>query len=101
MVVVERLIQRIRPGKWEELEQVDKAWTAIERRLGFPPKARYSYVSKGRQANVLIIERQWDSSAAAEAAIELLQTDPEAQVLVERTRRLVESTEREFLWKLE
>ena len=41
MVIVERLIQQVRPDKWAELEALDKKYGAVESRCGFPAKRRY------------------------------------------------------------
>ncbi len=101
MVIVERLIQKIRPGKWEELEELDKENTIIESRHGYPPKRRYTYISGGQDLGTLVIERQWDSFAAVEAAVEKMMADPEAQALGEKADEIIESTQIEFLTKLE
>jgi len=101
MTIVERLIQKVRPGKWEELEELDKECTAIESRYGYPPKTRYTYISGGHDWNTLIVERQWDSIATAEAAFWKLSADPEAKTLGEKALEIIESTQLEFLQKLE
>jgi len=101
MVIVERLIQKVRPDKWEELEELDKEWTAIESRHGYPPKTRYRYISGGHDWDTLVVERQWESFAVAEAAIQKLNADPETQALDEKTLEIIESTQLEFLRKLE
>jgi hypothetical protein len=41
MICVERHVQQIRPGKWAELEAIDKKYNTVESRLGFPAKRRY------------------------------------------------------------
>jgi hypothetical protein len=40
MVIIERQIQKVRSGKWTELGELDKKFTAIESQLGFPAKRR-------------------------------------------------------------
>ena len=40
MVIIERQIQRVRAGKWTELEELDKKFTAVESHLSFPVKRR-------------------------------------------------------------
>jgi len=101
MVIVERQIQKVRPGKWKELEELDKEWTAIESRYGYPAKMRYRYISGGHDWDTLVVERQWESFAATETAVEKLNADPEAQALDEKTLEIIESTQLEFLQKLE
>jgi len=81
MVVVERLIQQVRPDKWAELEALDTKYNIVERRCGFPAKRRYRCFVGGDHTNTLIIERQWESLAAMEAAYEKALADPEWQVL--------------------
>ena len=38
MVIIERQIQKVRSGKWTELEELDKKFIAVESGLGFPPQ---------------------------------------------------------------
>jgi hypothetical protein len=63
MVIVERMIQKIRPNKWAELEAIDKKYDVVESRLGFPAKKRYQCIVGGHDTNTLIVERQWESFA--------------------------------------
>jgi hypothetical protein len=101
VTILERQIQRIRPGKWEALEEIDKKNTVIEERHGYPPKTRYSYLSGEYDWNTLVIEREWESFAAAEAAVTKFQEDPESKELNEPIDEIVESIRMEFLLKLE
>ena len=57
MVVVERLIEQVRPDKWAELETLDKKYGTVESRCGFPAKRRYRCFVGGDNTNTLIIER--------------------------------------------
>jgi quinol monooxygenase YgiN len=91
MITIERSIQKVRPGKWAELEEIDKRFNAVESRLGFPPKKRYRCMIGGHDWNTLIIERQWDSLAAFEATYEKYFADPELQALAEEVTSIVES----------
>jgi len=50
MICIERHIQKIRPGKWGELEAMDKKWNTVESRLGFPAKRRYRCYIGGHKA---------------------------------------------------
>ena len=101
MPILERQIQVIRSGKWEELEEMDKEWTTIESRYGYPSKTRYTYISGGYDTGTLIVERLWDSFAASEEAFQKLNADPEAKALSEKGSEIIDSMKREFLWKLE
>jgi len=93
MVTKERMIQKVFPGKWAELEEIDKRFNAVESRLGFPPKKRYQCIMGGHDMNTLIIERQWDSLAAMEAVVDKAFADPELQALVEELASIVKSSQ--------
>ena len=96
MIVVERLIQQIRPNKWAELEALDKKFDAVESRLGFPPKKRYRCYVGGHNTDTLIIERQWKSMAAMEAAYEKAFADPEDQALGAEAASIIKSNQYEL-----
>jgi hypothetical protein len=96
MVVVERLIQQVRPDKWAELEALDKKYNPIESRCGFPAKRRYRCFMGGDNINTLIIERQWESFAAMEAAYEKALADPEWQALGAEGTSSIESDRHEL-----
>ena len=55
MIVIERQIQKIRPGKWAELEEIDKEFNQLEAGFGFPPKKRYQCIIGGHDINTLIV----------------------------------------------
>jgi hypothetical protein len=94
MVAIERMIQKVYPGKWAELEEIDKRYNAAESRLGFPPnKKRYQCMMGSHDHNTLIIERQWDSLAAMEATWEKAFADPEIQSLNKETTSIIKSTQ--------
>jgi len=38
LLIIARLAQKIRPGMWDELDKIDKKFTAIEDKFGYPPK---------------------------------------------------------------
>ena len=91
MRILERVIQQVRPGKWAELEAIDKKFTAVESRYGFPPKRRYQCLAGGYTTNTLIIEREWECLAVMEAAYEKDLADPEVQALNAEVLSIVES----------
>jgi hypothetical protein len=80
-MVVERLIQKIKPGKWADLEELDRKYDEVEGRLGFPSKKRFRCIAGGHDDTTLIIERQWDSLAVMEATYHKASADPELQAL--------------------
>lgn len=96
MIIVERLVQLVRPGKWAELEAIDKKFDAIESRFGFPPKKRYQCMAGSHDLNVLIVERQWESLAASEAAYEKAMAEAEYQQLLNEIGSIVKGTQREL-----
>ena len=100
MVTIERMIQKVHPGKSAELEEIDKRCNAAESRLGFPPKKRYQCLMGGHDMGTLIIERQWDSLAAMEAAYEKATADPEHQALMEELTSIIKSTQLEVYMPL-
>ena len=100
MVTIERTIQKVRPGKWAELEEIDKRYNAAESRFGFPPKKRYQCLMGGHDTNTLIIERQWDSLAAMEATSEKAFADPEYKALGEELTSIIKSTQWEVYMPL-
>jgi hypothetical protein len=95
MIAVERMIQKIYPGKWMELEEIDKRYNEIESRMGFPVKKRYQCVIGAEDNNTLIIERQWDSLAALESTYEKALADPEYQALGKEVGSIVQSSKLE------
>ena len=91
MIIIDRMIQKIYPDKWAELEAIDKKFNAVEARLGFPPKKRYTLLSGGHPVNTLIIERQWPSLAVMEATHEKAMLDPEYQALNQEGTSIIKS----------
>lgn len=77
--VLERMTQQVHANKWSELDALDKKFEAIENKHGYPPKRRYRLFIGGRSVNTLVIEREWESLAAMEAAYEKAMSDPEWQ----------------------
>ena len=96
MVIIERQMQKVRAGKWTELEDLDKRFTPVESHLGFPAKRRCRSLVGGLTTDMLIIERQWESFAAMEAAYEKILADPEHQALSEALDPILESQQIEF-----
>ncbi len=91
MRVLERLIQQVIPGQWEALEALDKKYDAVEKKLGFPAKRRYRSLVAGGNTNLLVIEREWESMAAMEAAMEKNFTSPELQQLNDEGTGIISS----------
>ncbi len=96
MVIIERQIQKVRSGKWAELEDLDKKFTAVESGLGFPAKRRCRSLVGGLTTNMLIIERQWESFEMLEAVYEKALMNPEHRALSEDVELILESQQIEF-----
>ena len=95
MARIERMIQKVHPDKWAELEEIDKRYNAVESRLGFPPQKRYRCIMGGYDWNTLILEREWESLAAMEAAYERAFADPEHRALGKELRSILKNLRRE------
>jgi hypothetical protein len=96
MVILERQVQHVYTDKWAELEQLDKEFNAVEARYGFPPKKRYQMMSGPDEMGTLIIERQWASLAAMEAAYEKLMLDPAYQSVNQKSSLILKDNRLEL-----
>jgi hypothetical protein len=81
MKCMERLIQKVDPGKWEQLLVFDKRFDVVETRLGCPNTRRYRCFAGASDINTRVCEREWSSLAAFEATFEKALADPEWQAL--------------------
>lgn len=91
VAILQRQIQILRPGKWAELDEIDKKFDKVEGPLGFPSKRRYRSLVGGHTTNTLIIEREWESLAALETAYEKAFASTERQALVDSLDPILES----------
>ncbi len=96
MIMLERQVQQVRSDKWEELEAIDKKFNIVESALGFPAKRRYRSYVGGNDNNTLVIEREWSSLAAMEAAYEKAFASPEWQALGAETGGIITSNTHEL-----
>jgi hypothetical protein len=96
MMIIQRMIQQINPSKWAELDALDQKYDAAEARLGYPPKRRYRCLVGGHNTNTLIIEREWESMAALEAAYTKAFVDPDHQALNEEAVSIIMSNQIEL-----
>jgi hypothetical protein len=79
-----------------ELEALDAKYNAVEGRLGFPPKRRLRCYIGGHTTGTLVVERQWASMAALEAAYERAFVDPEWQALEAEAVTIIASNQYEL-----
>lgn len=97
---VERMVQVINPGKWGELEDLEKRYNALESKYGFPPKRRMRAIFGGLTVNTLIVEREWDSMAALETATMQRMVDPNYPALDAAANEVIESVTWEIYMSL-
>ena len=97
VIVIQRLIQEINNGKWDELEPIDKKFTEIENKLGYPPKKRYRCLSGPNTTSTIIIERQWESLAKMEKISTKAFLDPEYGKLESQLDSIIKSQKQELL----
>jgi hypothetical protein len=96
-MIIERQVQKVLPGKWPAYESVDKKMDALIGRLGFPAKRLYRCIMGGHDfINTLIMERQWESLAAMDAAYEKLSVNAEYKALEPELFNLIESAQMEL-----
>ena len=96
-MILMREVQKICPGKWEELEEIEKEWQALEKRAGFPEgKRRYRGMSAPHDLDTLVVEVEWESFAAYEEICTKTALEPGFAELVARTEPLIESISFEF-----
>ena len=98
MKVVEWMIQEIYPGKQSALEEIDKRYDVIEKPLGFPPKSRLWPISGVYTHQTAVLERQWESMAAMEAAYDKSFSNPELQALNEEGNTIVKNSRIELYY---
>jgi len=79
--VLERLIQKIKPDKWDALDEIDKRFDEVESKYKFPPKRRYRSMVGPLDDNIIVIEREWKSMAKYEDALLNSYGNPEEQAL--------------------
>ena len=97
VIVIQRLVQRVYNGKWEELEAIDKKFTEMEDKMGYPPKKRYRYLTGSSDTNTIVIEYQWESLAKMEKLMTKAFLDPEYEKLGSQLDSIIESQKLELL----
>lgn len=101
MSVLHRQIQRVRPGKWADLEEIDKRFDVVERRLGFPGnKRRYRCYFGTHTVDTIVVEYEWESMAAIEAAYGKAMADTEWQSLAAEVETIIKSNQMELYMPL-
>jgi len=97
VIIIQRLVQRVYNGKWEELELIDKKFTEIEDKMGFPPKKRYRYLTGPCDSITIVIEYQWESLAKMEKLMTKAFLDPEYSKLGDELDSIIDTQNHELL----
>jgi hypothetical protein len=92
---MERQVQQVNPDKWEELEKLNMKYDALERKAGFPAKKRMRCYIGENNNSTLVLEREWESLAAMEAAYMKVMVDPAWQALDHPLNQIVTSVKTE------
>ncbi len=99
-MIIQRMIQKVVPGKLAAFEALAKKFDPFESRLGLPAVKRYQCIAGGHDWNTVIMERQWESLAVMEAAFEKSMADPEYQALDAEKVGIIESEQLELYMPL-
>lgn len=68
MRVIERMTQKVRPGKWDDVAALEREWDAAEAKQGNVPQKRRYFSGYGSQPmGTFVWEREWESMAALES----------------------------------
>ena len=97
VIIIERLIQRIANGKWDDLEKLDKQFNELEKNLGFPSKKRFRHMVGSYDTQTIVIEREWQNMGKMEKAYTKVFLDSEYQKLSEKLDSIVEWQKVELL----
>lgn len=93
MAIIIREIQKVRPGQWGALEAAESKWAVFEERTGFSRKRRRFRVFSGvEDMNTIVIEFEFESLAALDAAYERGEADPEYEELMEELYTIISSS---------
>ena len=100
-VVLERQVQKIYPGKWDEFDAIEKRYDEVEK-CNFPPKRSYRAYSASADNDTCIIEREWKSMTKYEEALYKAWMDPEWQKLLKESEKIIKHNHIEFylVWPL-
>ena len=97
VIIIQRLIQKVLNGKWDELEKIDKKFTEIEDKYGFPPKKRYRYLTGIYNSSTIVVEREWESLAKLEKIMTKAFLDPDYSKLGDELGSIIENGIQELL----
>jgi hypothetical protein len=101
-VILERQIQELYAGKWDELDEIDKRYDQVEKKYAFPPKRRYRAYSASGDTDTIVIEKEWKSMAKYEETYLKIYADAEWQKLNKEVEKIIKHQHIEFylVWPL-
>lgn len=90
VLIIQRIIQTIYPGKLDDLNKIDEKFNEIEAKYGFPQnKKRYRCLFGAVGASQIVIEFEWPSLSKMEKAMTKAYLDPEYQKLSEKLNSIL------------
>jgi hypothetical protein len=90
--------QKVIRGKRAELDELNRRWREVDKRLGLPPEQQYSCMYGARDGGTLLLLREWESMAAIEEAYAKMMADPEIAELMTEANDIIESTQWELYY---
>ncbi len=102
MAYILRFVQRYRPENREAFLELEGEFARMEERREGYPKGRRSQPYAGREQTCTIVwECEFETLAAAEAGLALMESDPEHEVLYRKQVPFIEETYTEIYEVLE
>jgi hypothetical protein len=101
MKILERIVTTVERGRWSELAEIEERFEELESKWGFPPARRYRAGASGHNMNTMILEREWDSYAAREAAYERAMADEGWHAVGRDSYGIIGSSQAEFYHPVE
>lgn len=101
MLILERIVHQIDPDKWPEVMIMEAEFDQVEKPFGFTEKKRFRTLIAEDGVNTLVIERNWPSMAALEAAYDKASADPGWQAIGMKWSTVIKDTRYELFLVLQ
>ncbi len=101
MTIILRLIQQYQPSRKQEFEALEKQFAELEHRGLLPRGERMAPISGREPANTIVWQCRFDSLAAAEKALKLIEQSPEHTDLAAKQHPMFQQSWIEFYEVLE
>jgi len=95
-MVLQRVIHKVYPGKWDEFQELEAKFDAVQAKLGIPPRKRYRRIYGKHSFYTYVIEREWPSLTAMEAQASEWARNTELRALQDQAYDLIECTQYEL-----